>query len=154
MCGPVLWNKHAASFSWGLPLLAAVCELSWQTVWLCGTKATSPGSWLGRRPSSTLDWQLADADAEVPQVHVPAVLDAPGMIAARRLEQIHTVSNADSHNRPRIDRKIYEMAEASVIRHPETLEASVRGACPAELEPHRQASYQVYAEVFQQTGAR
>lgn len=86
--------------------------------------------------------------------HVPAVLDAPGMIAARRFEQIHPGSNADPHNRPRVYRTLYEMAEASVIRQPETLEASVRGACPAELEPHRQASNQVYAEVFQQTEAR
>jgi hypothetical protein len=80
--------------------------------------------------------------------HVPAVLDAPGMIAARRFEQVHLGSNTDADGGPRIYRTVYEMTEASVIRQPETLEASLRGACPAELAPHRQASNQVYAEVF------
>lgn len=85
--------------------------------------------------------------------HVPAVLEAPGMIAARRFEQIHPGSIADSHHGPRIYRTVYEMTEPSVIRRPETLAASLRGACPTELESHRQASNQVYAEVFRKVVA-
>lgn len=73
-------------------------------------------------------------------VHVPAVLEAPGMISARRFENVRSGPPAGQHRFC----TVYAMQDASVIQRPETLAASDRGACPAELAPHRRAVNQVY----------
>jgi hypothetical protein len=81
-------------------------------------------------------------------VHVPAVLSAPGMLSARRYE---TVGVAADDN-PAADGfrylTLYEMEERDVMSRPETIEASMKGACPARLEPHRWATHHVYEEIF------
>ena len=80
--------------------------------------------------------------------HVPAVLEAPGMIAARRFENLRAGEALPETQHTFFT--IYEMEDASVIHRPETLEASERGACPPELQPLRRAYNRVYSEIFAQ----
>lgn len=84
--------------------------------------------------------------------HVPAVLEAPGMIAARRFENVLARDSAPLPDGQHTYCTLYEMEEADVISRPETLQASARGACPPSLEPHRVAANRVYEEFFR--GAR
>ena len=85
--------------------------------------------------------------------HVPAVLDAPGMLAARRFENVLASGGASAPAPQHTYFTLYEMDDVEVISRPETLAASQRGACPPELEPLRRASNRVYAEVFAQEGS-
>lgn len=87
-------------------------------------------------------------------VHVPAILAAPGMIGARRFE--HRALDATGRPPPGQPRycTLYEMQTPDVIARPATLEASDRGACPPEIAPHRRASNQVYALCFRERARR
>lgn len=87
--------------------------------------------------------------------HVPAVLEAPGMISARRFENHRFPAQANVDVASKVELPlgehryctVYEMEDASVISRPETLAASARGACPEHLQPRRRAFNRVYAEV-------
>lgn len=85
-----------------------------------------------------LDWYVGE--------HVPAMLSAPGMVGVRRFE------NASVDAAGRLGEgefrylTLYEMEDASVVSRPETIEAAVRSACPAALEPHRRSTHEVYEE--------
>jgi hypothetical protein len=87
-----------------------------------------------------LEWYAAE--------HVPAVLAAPGMIGARRFVNVELDASAPLPQDQHPYCTLYEMEDASVIGRPETAEAASKGACPAELEPHRSASNHVYDEMF------
>jgi len=81
--------------------------------------------------------------------HVPAVLEAPGMLGARRYADIDLQPGMRRPDGRHDYCTLYEMENASVITRPETLAASARGACPDTLQPHRVASNAVYQEVSQ-----
>jgi hypothetical protein len=85
--------------------------------------------------------------------HVPAVLEAPGMIGARRFENILHGRDGSLPQGQHEYCTVYEMEQPSVIGSPETLEAARKGACPAELEPHRVAINHVYDEISRRTAA-
>jgi hypothetical protein len=87
-----------------------------------------------------LDWYV--------EAHVPAILEAPGMLGARRFEAISRASEPDPADSPRRYCTLYEMTAADVISRPETQQAARRGACPRAIEPYRKASNQVYDEVL------
>jgi hypothetical protein len=85
-----------------------------------------------------LDWYVG--------VHVPAVLEAPGMLGARRFENALLASGEAIPKGQHAYCTIYEMADADLIGRPETQAASARGLCPAMIAPHRVAMNFVYAE--------
>jgi hypothetical protein len=87
-----------------------------------------------------LDWYV--------NVHVAAVLDAPGMLGVRRFENVLVDSDGPLVPGQHTYCTLYEMEKADVIARPETLAAASRGACPPELAPHRVAFNQTYEEVF------
>ena len=87
-------------------------------------------------------------------VHVPAVLDAPGMLSARRFENVELVPGRALRSGQRSYCTLYEMEAADVILRLSTLEAASRGACPPELAPHRVAYNQAYEEIFRTAADR
>ena len=82
------------------------------------------------------------------EVHVPAVLDAPGMIAARRFENALLAESPVLPEGQHTYCTLYEMEDEGVIGRPETLASSSRGACPTHLESRRIAANRVYTEIF------
>jgi len=82
--------------------------------------------------------------------HVPAIVAAPGIIGARRFEEIPVATDPSHAKTTRRYCTIYEMTHAGVVSQPETQEASREGACPVELEPYRRAANQVYDEIFRE----
>ncbi len=80
-------------------------------------------------------------------VHVPAVLGAPGMLGARRFERVALAARPARRAAHHSYCTLYEMEDARVIDRPELALAASRGACPAELAPHRVACHQVYEEI-------
>ena len=66
------------------------------------------------------------------------------MIGARRFENIQLGAGAPGHRFC----TVYEMEDAEVIGRPEMAAASEKGACPADLAPHRTAYNHVYEEIF------
>ena len=82
------------------------------------------------------------------EIHVPAVLEVPGMIGARRFENVELGAGDPLREGQQAYCTIYEMEDASVIGHPEITEAARKGACPADLEAHRVAFNHVYEEIF------
>jgi hypothetical protein len=82
------------------------------------------------------------------EIHVPAVLEVPGMIGARRFENVELEAGDPLRAGQHTYCTIYEMQDASVIGRPEIVEAARKGACPADLEPHRVAFNHVYEEIF------
>lgn len=86
-------------------------------------------------------------------VHVPAVLDAPGMLSARRFENVELVPGQPLRAGQHTYCTLYEMEAADVIVRPETFAAASRGACPPELAPHRVAFNQAYEEIFRTVAA-
>ena len=91
------------------------------------------------RIGAFLDWYAG--------IHVPAVLEVPGTVGARRYV------NAEPESGGHTFCTLYEMEDASVIGRPEMPDAARKGACPAELEPHRTAANQVYEEIFRAPNA-
>lgn len=79
--------------------------------------------------------------------HVPAVLEAPGMLSARRFEYLRLDSGGRAPTGQHRYCTVYEMENARVISRPETIEAASRGACPPELQPYRAAFNHVYEEI-------
>jgi hypothetical protein len=92
------------------------------------------------RTDAFLEWYVGK--------HVPAVLAAPGMIGARRFENVELRAAAKLPEGHHSYCTLYEMEEASVVSRRETLEAARTGSCPADLEPHRTAFNHVYEEIF------
>lgn len=82
------------------------------------------------------------------KVHVPAVLSAPGMLAARRYENAAIAAGRTLAPGEPTYCTIYEMEDAGVLARPSTVEAASKGPCPPELAPHRVAVNQVYEEIF------
>jgi len=87
------------------------------------------------------------------EIHVPAVLEAPGMLGARRFENVELEAGEPLRAGQHAYCTIYEMEDASVIGRPEIVEAARKGACPADLEPHRIAVNHVYEEIFSASNA-
>jgi len=87
-----------------------------------------------------IDWYV--------NVHVAAVLDAPGMLGVRRFENAALASGRPLDPNQHTYCTYYEMEDAGVLTRPETLAAASRGACPAELAPHRVVVNHVYEEIF------
>ena len=82
------------------------------------------------------------------ETHVPAVLEVPGMIGARRFENVELEAGDPLREGQHAYCTLYEMEDPSVIGRPEITEAARKGACPADLEAHRVASNHVYEEIF------
>lgn len=82
------------------------------------------------------------------KVHVPAVLEAPGMLTARRFENLALARGGALAPGQHPYCALYEMEAADVLTRPETLAAAARGACPPELAAHRVSMGQVYEESF------
>jgi len=80
-----------------------------------------------------------------PELHVDAVLEAPGMVGARRYE--NTAPAEGGH----LYCTVYDMTDPGVISRPEMIEAARKGACPPDLEPHRVAYNHVYTEILHAT---
>lgn len=94
-------------------------------------------------------------------VHVPAILDAPGMLSARRYQRIplarlghesdafrrHVALEAPGTFERLHYFTVYEMEAVDVVGREATQRCARKGACPPELEAHRAASNQVYTEV-------
>jgi catechol 2,3-dioxygenase-like lactoylglutathione lyase family enzyme len=76
------------------------------------------------------------------EVHVPAVLEVPGMVAARRYANTDPASGGHTYC------TLYEMEDSKVMSRPEMPDAARKGACPTELEPQRVAWNHVYEEIF------
>jgi catechol 2,3-dioxygenase-like lactoylglutathione lyase family enzyme len=74
--------------------------------------------------------------------HVPAVLEVPGMVGARRYVNAEPESGGHTYC------TLYEMEDSKVMSHPEMPHAARKGACPAELEPQRVAWNHIYEEIF------
>jgi hypothetical protein len=70
------------------------------------------------------------------------------MIGAQRFENVELEAGDPLRAGQHTYCTIYEMQDASVIGHPEIAEAARKGACPADLEPHRVAFNHVYDEIF------
>lgn len=81
-------------------------------------------------------------------VHVPAVLDAPGMLSVRRFENVELAAGGAPRPGQHTYCTLYEMEAADVIARPQTLASASRGACPPELAPHRVALNHTYEEIF------
>ena len=81
-------------------------------------------------------------------VHVAAVLGAPGMLGVRRF--VNVAISPDGTRAPGQHDycTLYEMEDAGVLARPETIAAASRGPCPADLAPHRVARNHVYEEIF------
>lgn len=92
--------------------------------------------WRGR----FVDWYV--------NVHVAAVLSAPGMLGARRFENVDVAAGRPLGEGDHTYCTLYEMEDAGVLMRPSTLEAAGRGACPPELAPHRVALNHTYEEIF------
>lgn len=88
------------------------------------------------------------------KVHVPAVLEAPGMLAARRFENVELARGGALPPGQHPYCALYEMEATDVLTRPETLAAAARGACPPELAAHRVSASQVYEEVFRVDASR
>ncbi len=82
------------------------------------------------------------------EIHVPAVLEVPGMIDARRFENVELEAGDPLRKGQHAYCTLYEMEDRSVIGRPEFTEAARKGACPADLEAHRVAFNHVYEEIF------
>jgi hypothetical protein len=86
--------------------------------------------------------------------HVPAVLSAPGMIGARRFQNVELEDGKPLREGQHAYFTLYEMEEPGVISRPEMMEAAARGACPKDLAPHRNAFNHVYEEIFHAAAKR
>jgi len=86
-------------------------------------------------------------------VHVPAVLDAPGMLSVRRFENVELASGHAPRPGQHTYCTLYEMEAADVIARPATLESASRGACPSDLASHRVALNHTYEEIFRATAS-
>ena len=93
------------------------------------------------------DWRARFVDWYA-KVHVTAVLSAPGMLGARRFENIALAAGRDPAAGERSYCTLYEMEDAGVLARPSTVAAASNGACPPELAPHRVPFNHVYEEVF------
>jgi hypothetical protein len=93
----------------------------------------------GRR-EKFLDWYV--------NVHVAAVLDAPGMMGVRRFENVELDSGRPLAPGQHTFCTLYEMEDAGVLARPSTLAAASRGACPPELAPHRVARNHTFVEIL------
>jgi len=82
------------------------------------------------------------------EVHVPAVLSAPGMIGAVRYENVARSTGGAVPEGQHSYCTLYEMEDPGVIGRPEMVEASEKGICPKALEPHRVAINHIYREIF------
>ncbi|MEZ4331503.1 MAG: DUF4286 family protein [Myxococcota bacterium] len=87
-------------------------------------------------------------------VHVPAVLEAPGMLAARRFEHVELTRGSALPPGQHPYCALYEMEATDLLTRPETLAAAARGACPPDLAAHRVSTSQVYEEVFRVDASR
>ena len=92
-----------------------------------------------------LDWYV--------NVHVAAVLEAPGMLGVRRFENEALASGRPLELGQHTFCTLYEMEDAGVITRPETLAAASRGPCPPELARHRVVVNQTYEEIFRAASA-
>jgi len=75
-------------------------------------------------------------------VHVPAVLEVSGMVGAHRYVNAEPETGGHSYC------TLYAMEDVGAMARPEMAEAALKGACPPELEPHRQAWNHIYEEIF------
>lgn len=93
-----------------------------------------------------LDWYA--------EVHVPAVLSAPGMLGARRFANalLERGDALPAGQHPYLT--LYEMEDASVLASPGLVAAAAKGVCPPELAPHRVAVNFAYDEVFRASAER
>lgn len=82
-----------------------------------------------------VDWYVGE--------HVPAIVSAPGMLGARRYENVALEGGLAPPGEHRFC-TLYDMEAADVVGRAGTLEASDRGACPAGLAPHRRAHNAAY----------
>lgn len=98
------------------------------------------------------DWRTRFIEWYV-KVHVAAVLDAPGMLGARRFENVELASRRPLAAGQHTYCTLYEMEDAGVIARPTTLASASRGACPPELAPHRVAFNHTYEEIFRAASA-
>lgn len=81
-------------------------------------------------------------------VHVAAVLGAPGMLGVRRFVNVALSAEGTREPGQHDYCTLYEMADAGVLARPETIAAASRGPCPPDLAPHRVARNHVYEEIF------
>jgi len=93
------------------------------------------------------EWRARFVDWYV-HVHVAAVLSAPGMLGARRFENVDVAAGRPLGAGDHTYCTLYEMEDAGVLMRPSTLEAAGRGACPPELAPHRVALNHTYEEFY------
>ena len=93
------------------------------------------------------DWRTRFIEWYV-KVHVAAVLDAPGMLGARRFENVELASGRPLAAGQHTYCTLYEMEDAGVLARPSTVESASKGACPPELAPHRVPFNHVYEEIF------
>lgn len=81
-------------------------------------------------------------------VHVAAVLAAPGMLGVRRFVNVAIAADGTRGPGQHDYCTLYEMEDAGVLARPETIAAASRGPCPPALAPHRVALNHVYEEIF------
>jgi hypothetical protein len=81
-------------------------------------------------------------------VHVAAVLGAPGMLGVRRFRNVAIAADGTRAPGQHDYCTLYEMEDAGVLARPETIAAASRGPCPPDLAPHRIALNHVYEEIF------
>jgi hypothetical protein len=81
-------------------------------------------------------------------VHVAAVLGAPGMLGVRRFRNVAIAADGTRSPGQHDYCTLYEMEDAGVLARPETIAAASRGPCPPDLAPHRVALNHVYEEIF------
>jgi hypothetical protein len=81
-------------------------------------------------------------------VHVAAVLGAPGMLGVRRFVNVAIAAEGTRAPGQHDYCTLYEMEDAGVLARPETIAAASRGPCPPDLAPQRVALNHVYEEIF------
>ncbi len=87
-------------------------------------------------------------------VHVAAVLGAPGMLGVRRFQNVSIAADGTRSPGQHDYCTLYEMEDAGVLARPETIAAASRGPCPPDLAPHRVALNHVYEEIFRASAAQ